>query len=305
MIVLEPVFEMYNILIELVGGIVKTAVLNPPQDVHNRVVSTDEWKLDFRALKALVTPKTKMLILNTPHNPLGKIFTPQELQTLGTFCVAHSLVLLSDEVYEHLCYNKTFSRPAALDPAIAAHTLTVGSIGKLFNATGWRVGYILGPEQLIKPVIAAHTLLAHTTAGPAQQAAAKGLRLAEENCFWEENRRDMERRQTRFIEVLDALGLPYSKPQSVYFVFVSTRKIRLPPNYDFPPHVSVRSHDVKLAYFLVQEFGVTCIPGSAFYHGENAALGDDFLRFIVCKTDSEIDLAKERLLGLKSFIAHV
>ena len=144
------------------------------------------------------------------HNPLGKIFTAQELHVLGTFCVAHSLVLLSDEVYEHTCYNQKFLRPASLDPTIAAHTLSVGSIGKAFNATGWRVGYIVGPEQLMQAVVAAHTLLAYTTAGPAQRAAAKGLRLAEENGFWEETRRDTERRQRRFVEVLYELGLPVS-----------------------------------------------------------------------------------------------
>lgn len=293
------------------------------------------------------------------HNPLGKIFTPQELQTLGTFCVAHSLVLLSDEVYEHLCYNKTFSRPAALDPAIAAHTLTVGSIGKLFNATGWRVGYILGPEQLIKPVIAAHTLLAHTTAGPAQQAAAKGLRLAEENCFWEENRRDMERRQTRFIDVLDALGLPVSAnniasqhprvlklpryliPHPLTFIVLqaSERLLRLRKHPQDPSSSRLRFPSARLRTLSRREASLFPCPRvrrhlhprqryvcfmspalqgcsvviysteanwqAAFYHGENAALGDDFLRFIVCKTDPEIDLAKERLLGLKSFIAHV
>ena len=127
----------------------------------------------------------------------------------------HRVLILSDEVYERIHYTATFPRAALVGSStpdsFVDYTLTVGSVGKAFNATGWRVGYLLGPEHLIKHVHNAHTLLCYTTAGPAQEAAAVGLREAEKSGFWASNRRTMEDKVERFCAVLDELGLPVSK----------------------------------------------------------------------------------------------
>ena len=159
-----------------------------------------------------------LLISSSRQNPLGKIFTKEELLAIGTICVKNKLVILCDEVYERIHFMPSFTHIAALSDAINAHTLTVGSIGKLFNATGWRLGFVIGPAQLIGAVQYAHTLLCYTTAGPVQEAAAFGLVEAERRGWWEENMKQVKGKVARFCEVLDELGLPVSMPLAVHGV---------------------------------------------------------------------------------------
>ena len=154
-------------------------------------------------------PRTEAHTIHS-HNPLGKVFSDEELTTIGNLCVKHGVIILSDEVYERLHYTSEFSRIATLGPDIARHTLTVGSIGKAFNATGWRLGYVIGDKVLVKHVQNAHIILSYTTAGPTQIAAAKGLDLAEEEGFWDKNRREMKRKIESLCETFRELGLPVS-----------------------------------------------------------------------------------------------
>ena len=142
------------------------------------------------------------------HNPLGKVFTVHELLAIGNMCVERGVIILSDEVYEHLYYTDTFARIGTLSHNIARHTVTIGSIGKAFNATGWRVGYAVGDKELIKHVWRAHIILSYTTAGPAQMAAATGLELATANGFWKENRAEMRKKIYSLCEVFRELALP-------------------------------------------------------------------------------------------------
>lgn len=132
---------------------------------------------------------------------------------IGDLCIKHNLIILSDEVYEHLRYGPgDFTRIASLSPACAAHTVSVHSIGKAFNATGWRVGYATGPPDLIRHVKNAHIVLSFTTAGPPQVAAAVSLEEAQRNGFWDANREKMERNIGLLCEVFEELGLPVSQP---------------------------------------------------------------------------------------------
>lgn len=147
------------------------------------------------------------------HNPLGKVFTREELLAIGNLCVRHALVLLSDEVYERIVYPSsavTHIRVASLSPAIAHHTLTAVSLGKLFNATGWRVGFVIGSEALMRHVISTHLALAYSSSGPAQDACATGLREADRCSWWEVNATDVGQRINRLCGMLDGLGLTVS-----------------------------------------------------------------------------------------------
>ncbi|KAK4694484.1 hypothetical protein P7C71_g3107, partial [Lecanoromycetidae sp. Uapishka_2] len=254
---------------------------------------------------AFVEPGDEVILMEPVfdfHNPLGKVFTKDELLSIGNLCVTNGLVILSDEVYERIHFTPSFTRIATLNDTIAANTLTVGSIGKLFNATGWRLGFTIGRQHLIEAVQYAHTLLCYTTAGPAQEAAAYGLKEAEHNGFWENNKNEVEGKMLRFCEVLDELGLPYVKPAGAYFVFVRIDKITLPSNYTFPESVSSKTRDYRVCWFLIQEYGVSSIPGSAFYCKKDAHIGQDYLRFGVCKSDDALELAKSRLRGLKELL---
>lgn len=219
------------------------------------------------------------------HNPIGKVFTNVELRSIGELCVCKSIVILSDEVYSRIAFTPNIPRIAAESPAVAAHTLTVGSVGKFFDATGWRLGYVIGPSALVSPVQAAHILLCYTTAGPAQKASVEALKEAESTGWWDQNRREVREKLDSFCEVLNELELPVSlayvsslssgkclAAQRAYLcwkgltsdhstiVRLSGRgllrlraygQIFLPPDFVFPADVANRTRDFKLCWYLV------------------------------------------------------
>ncbi|KAI9661554.1 MAG: putative secondary metabolism biosynthetic enzyme [Trizodia sp. TS-e1964] len=300
-IIFEPFFDQYISNIQMPGGVIKYVPLQPPKNGANETSSAADWTLDIQNLKNAITAKTKMIVLNTPHNPVGKVFSKSELQSIGDICVENNIIILSDEVYDRL-YYVPFSRIATLSPEIARLTLTVGSVGKNFYCTGWRVGWLIGPPHLISPVSAAHTRICFSSPSPLQEAAAVGFELAESNGFWDESKQEMRAKMQRFNKIWTELGLPYSDPEGGYFVLVNMKKVQLPTGYNFPPHVQERPRDFKLAWFLIMELGVAAIPPTEFYTAENAHLAEDYLRFAVCKDDDMLDEAKERLRGLKKYI---
>lgn len=213
---------------------------------------------------------------------------------------------------------------ATLSPEIAAQTITVGSAGKNFYCTGWRVGYLIGPANLIHYVAAAHTRICFSSVSPLQEAAAVGFERAEELGFWEQSRKEMQGKVERFCAVFEELRLPvcyclsfasvgrrallmvkmyqYSKPEGGYFVLANFARVHLPENYYFPPHVAERTRDFKLSWFLIMELGVAAIPPTEFYTKENMWMAEDWLRFAVCKEDDVLEGAKERLRGLRKYM---
>jgi kynurenine aminotransferase len=231
--------------------------------------------------------------------------------------VKHNLIILSDEVYDRLFYVP-FTRIGTLSPELYERTLTVGSAGKAFYATGWRVGYLIGPEHLIKYVAGAHTRICYSSVSPLQEAAAVAFEQADKEGFWDESRNDMQQKMKRFCEVFDELGIPvclffdqnwhqlmvvqYSDPEGGYFVLANMAAVKLPADYPFPPHVANRPRDFKLCWFLIQEVGVAAIPPTEFYTDANSHIAEDYLRFAVCKNDDVLETAKERLRGLKKYI---
>ena len=287
--------------IEMPGGVVRYVPLQPPKDGATKVTSAADWSLDIAALEKAITSKTRMIVLNTPHNPIGKVFSKEELQAIGSLCVKHNILILSDEVYDRL-YYVPFTRIATLSPEIGSLTLTVGSAGKNFYATGWRVGWLLGPAYLINYVSAAHTRICYSSVSPLQEAAAVGFERADEEGFWEASKTDMQSKMRRFCAVFNELSLPYSEPEGGYFVLANLGKVNLPEDYDFPAHVKDRPRDFKMSWFCIMELGVAAIPPTEFYTDENSRLGEDWLRFAVCKNDDVLESAKERLRGLKKYM---
>lgn len=192
------------------GGKVVYVPLHPPKDGATKTTSAGEWSLDMTELSAAITPKTRMLVLNSPHNPVGKVFTRAELQAIGDLCVQNNIIILSDEVYDSL-YYAPFTRVATLSPEIERLTLTVGSGGKNFYCTGWRVGYLIGPEHLIKYVSAAHTRICYSSVSPLQEATAVAFEQAEQHDFWEKSKKEMKAKVDKFNEIWDELGVPVSR----------------------------------------------------------------------------------------------
>lgn len=302
-IVFEPFFDQYTSNIEMPGGKVVYVPMLPPERGGTDKTSAAEWKIDMKAFEAAITPRTRMIVLNSPHNPIGKVFSREELEEIGALCVKHNLIILSDEVYDKLYYTpEKFVRVANLSEQLWERTLSVGSGGKIFYATGWRVGWLIGPEHLIKYVSGAHTRICYSSVSPLQEATAIGLEEAEKYNFYEESRMEMKAKMDRFNEVWDELGLPYSEPEGGYFVLVNLAKVILPEDYDYPSYVSSRPRDFQLMWFLIMEIGVAAIPPTEFFTTANEHLVKDWLRFAVCKNDDVLETAKERLRGLKKYI---
>lgn len=300
-IVMEPFFDQYISNIQMAGGKIVYVPLHPPEKGAVENCSAKEWHLDINELKSKVTDKTKMIVINTPHNPIGKVFTREELEQIAAVCVKNNIIILSDEVYDRL-YYVPFTRISTLSPEVARLTLTVGSAGKTFMATGWRVGWLIGQEHLLKHVAAAHTRICFCTPSPLQEAAAVGLEDAEKEGFYEDSIKTMKRKMDSFNEIWDELGLPYTIPDGGYFVLVNFAKVKLPEDYPFPEMVLERAKDFKMCWWLIKEIGVAGIPPTEFYTPENEKEAEDYLRFAVCKDDEVLELAKDKLRALRPYI---
>ncbi|KAK9248558.1 pyridoxal phosphate-dependent transferase [Lipomyces tetrasporus] len=303
-IVFEPFFDQYISNIQLPGGKVVYVPLVPPSDNDIRTVSSSEWKIDFEDLRSKVSPRTKMIVVNSPHNPVGKVFSREELEKIGQIAVENNIIVLSDEVYDRLYYTP-FTRMATLSPELQQLTLTVGSAGKTFSATGWRVGWLIGDAELIKYVSAAHTRICFAVNSPLQEATAVALQEAAkpENTFFVDHVESYKRKFRNFNRIWDELSLPYTDPEGGYFVLVNFSKVKIPEDYQFPEDVTVgRAKDFQMAYWLIKEIGVVTIPPTEFYLPEHAHLAEKYLRFAVCKTDDYLEQAVERLRLLKPYI---
>lgn len=300
-IVFEPFFDQYLANITLPGGVVRYVPMMPPKDDDKRVCDASEWTIDFDLLEKTINEKTKMIVLNTPHNPVGKVLSEDELGKIAEIAVRHNLVILSDEVYDRL-YYKPFHRIATVSPEAARLTLTVGSAGKTFAATGWRVGWLIGHPDMIKYVAAAHTRIVFTVNTPFQYATASAFAQSRTNTYFDDTVDSFRHKFSLLSAAFDKLGLPYTVPEGGYFLLVNFAKVQLPLEYEFPPDVVNRHRDFKLAYWLIKEFGVVAIPPTDFYSDENKAIAENYLRFAVCKDDELLVEAGKRLAGLKDYI---
>lgn len=301
-IVFQPFFDQYIPNIEMPGGKVVYVQLYPPKDFDKKIVDGSDYTINWDELENAITSKTKMIVINTPHNPIGKIFSKEELTRIGKLAVKHNFLILSDEVYENLYYNNEFPRIAAIDDIeIQRRTLFVGSAGKTFAATGWRIGWIIGNKELIPYVKAAHTRICFSTPAPIQVAVAKAIEIADSNGYYEKMRKQYERKYQILESVFNELNIPYTRADGGYFLLVNLKKVKL-PDLDWPELIANKPRDFKLAYWLIQEFGVVSIPPSEFYLPENADIISDCLRFAVCKDDEVLEDAVRRLKGLKKYL---
>ncbi|BFZ55262.1 arylformamidase [Savitreella phatthalungensis] len=300
-IVMEPFFDQYISNIEFNGGVVKYVRIKPPKDAGERNVSSRDWKLDLDDLRAAITPRTKILMLNTPHNPIGKIFDESELRAIGDIAIEHNLIVLSDEVYDRLDYSPQV-RLASLSDELAKRTITIGSAGKTFGCTGWRVGWLIGPSDLIRYAAAAHTRICFVANSPLQEATAIAFERAQEENYYAGTVEAYKRRLRILCDTFDDLGLPYTIPDGSYFLLVHFGKVKIPDPFvkDVPATVTEgRAKDFLLCYFLLKELGVVSIPPTEFCTTPDL---EDYLRFAFCKTEETLLLAKEKLQGLRQYI---
>ncbi|MEU6080084.1 aminotransferase class I/II-fold pyridoxal phosphate-dependent enzyme [Streptomyces sp. NPDC047108] len=247
------------------------------------VLDGDGFVLDADALRAAVSPRTRVLLLNTPHNPTGKVFTSEELAVIADVCREHALTVVTDEVYEHLAYDGACHLPIATLPGMRDRTLTISSAGKTFSVTGWKVGWICGPAPLVKAVGAAKQFLTYASGTPYQEALARMLGSVEE---WAGELRDTLRQHRDLLsEGLRQAGLHPYRADAGYFVQADVR----PWGY---------TDGMTFCRELPQRAGVVAIPTSAFYVSDDAPAW--LVRFSFCKREASIRTAVDQLTRARS-----
>ncbi|AAS52515.1 AEL170Cp [Eremothecium gossypii ATCC 10895] len=302
-IVFEPFFDQYIPNIELLGGVVRYVPIRPPAELSKRVTEGTEWVIDYDMLRQTINEKTKAVIINSPHNPIGKVFTREELLKLGNICVEKGIYIISDEVYEHLYFTDEFTRIATLSEEISQHTLTVGSAGKSFAATGWRIGWVISRnKELLALASKAHVRICFSSPAPLQEACAVAIEHALKTTYYADTRAAYQKKYERFQKPFDDLGLPYTRAEGSYFLLVDFSRLPLPADYHFPEELADKGRDFRVAYWLINELGLVAIPCSSFFIPDHREASENMLRFAICKDDTYLDEAIERLMVLKNYL---
>lgn len=299
-ILFEPYFDQYLACITFNGGKPVYVPLHP-NTIKDRMTAHD-WTVDFDELRHAITPRTKMILLNTPHNPVGKVFTRDELEKIAALAKEFNLLVMADEVYDCLVYDNHEHVRIGTLPGMWERTVTVASAGKAFSATGWRVGWLIGPASIIRPSLAACTRIVFSSNSPLQLAVAVGLEQARARSYFETQVSEYEERRSVLCDALDRLGAPYTLPQGSYFVLLDISKLRIPEEYPFPDMLQGRGRDFRACWFMAYEIGVSAIPVSEFYCDEHCGIGERFVRFAFCKDLETLRSAGERIQKLKSYL---
>lgn len=278
-VLFEPFYDAYPADVVMAGGVPVHVPLEPGED--------GRWTFDPERLRRAVGPRTKAIVLNTPHNPTGTVFREPELDALVQEAARVDALLLADEVYEHIAWDgavRLASRPGAWD-----RTVSVSSFGKSFSATGWKIGWAIGPERLIRAVRMAHQWIPFVVATPLQHAAAASLRHArrDDDRYYRELSATFEAQADALVASLRDTPLRAVKPQGGYFLMADASALP----YD---------DDVALCRDLPASVGVGAIPPSAFYAEEHRHLARDWVRLAFCKPADELAEAGRRLASLAS-----
>jgi aspartate/methionine/tyrosine aminotransferase len=270
-IVFEPFYENYGPDAAISGAAPVFVPLRPPA-----------YRFDPEELKRAFTPRTRAIIVNTPNNPTGRVFTRAELETIAALCREHDVIAVTDEIYEHIRYEGAHIPIATLD-GMADRTVTISGASKTFSVTGWRVGWIVAPAELSAAIRKVHDFVTVGAPAPLQEAIAVGLGLGRP--YFDRLAREYRERRDHLVRVLDAAGFSPSTPEGAYYVLCDIR----PFGFD---------DDVAFATWLVREVGVAGVPGSSFFaHRE---LGRQLIRFTFCKTSDLLAEAGARLARVRS-----
>ncbi len=269
-IAFEPYYDSYAACISMAGAQRRPITLRPP-----------DFALDVDALRAAVTPRTRLILLNSPHNPTGKVFDRDELTAIAEVAQEHDLLVVSDEVYEHLTFDDAEHVAIATLPGMWDRTVTIGSAGKSFSFTGWKVGWATGPAPLVGAVRTAKQFLTYVASGPFQYAAAVGLGLPD--AYFAEFRADLQRKRDHLSDGLERAGLEVFRPQGTYFVSVDIRSIG-------------ETDGMAFCRALPERCGVVAVPNVVFYDDVDA--GRPLVRFAFCKRMAVLKEAADRLSGL-------
>ncbi|MEU9128060.1 pyridoxal phosphate-dependent aminotransferase [Kitasatospora sp. NPDC048540] len=268
-IALEPFYDSYAACIAMAGAVRVPLTLRAPS-----------FRPDLDELRALVTPRTRLLLLNTPHNPTGTVLHPDELRAIAELAVERDLLVVTDEVYEHLVFSGAHHPIAAL-PGMRERTVTISSAGKTFSFTGWKVGWVTAVPALVSAVRTAKQYLTYVSAGPFQYAVAEALRLPD--AYFDSFRADLRRKRDLLCDGLSAAGFTVFRPEGTYFITTDITPLGEKDGLEF-------------CRALPGRCGVVAIPNVVFYDDTEA--GRSLVRFTFCKRDDVLEEAVARLSRL-------
>ncbi|WP_406862212.1 pyridoxal phosphate-dependent aminotransferase [Streptomyces sp. HUAS MG47] len=269
-IAFEPFYDSYAACIAMAGARRVPLTLRAPS-----------FRPDLDELRSKITPRTRLLLLNTPHNPTGTVLTDEEQRAIAALAVEHDLLVVTDEVYEHLVFDGAAHTPIAALPGMRERTVSISSAGKTFSFTGWKVGWVTADAPLVAAVRTAKQYLTYVSSGPFQYAVAEALRLPD--AYFESFRADLQRRRDLLADGLRAAGFEVYRPQGTYFVTTDITPFGEKDAYAF-------------CRALPERCGVVAIPNSVFYDDPDA--GRSQVRFTFCKQDDVLHEAATRLRGL-------
>jgi len=273
-VVIEPVYDSYLPMILRAGGVPKTVRLSPP-----------DWKLPEAELAAAFSDRTKLVLLNSPQNPAGKVYSPTELYGLAKLITEHDAYAVCDEVYEHIVFDGHRHTPLMTLPGMRNRCVRIGSAGKTFSMTGWKVGYVTAPPALLSAIAKAHQFVTFTTPPMLQAAVAQGL--GNDNAYFAGLAGALQDKRDRLCAGLIQAGLGVHVPDGTYFL-----------NADIRP-TGFSGDDVAFCQQMTREAGVTMLPVSAFYVEDEHAgqMPRHFVRFCFAKNDDVLDAACEKLVS--------
>lgn len=265
-ILFEPYYDSYRACVAMSGAAPRFVTLRPP----DFAVPADELRRAF-------TDRTRAILINTPHNPTGKVFSRDELELIASLCRAHDCLAITDEVYERLVFSGEHISMAKLD-GMRERTITLSSLGKTFSLTGWKIGWAIAPPPLTAAVRAAHQFITFATATPLQHGAVAALRAPES--YYRQFLAEYRRKRDLLVDGLATLGFTVFAPHGTYFVLVDHTAFGHPTDVAFCRH-------------LIERVGVAAIPASAFFH--NPVDGKTLVRFAFCKTEDTLHEALDRM----------
>jgi len=270
-VVFEPFYENYGPDAILSGASPRFVRLRAP-----------DWSFDAEELARAFSSKTKAIILNTPNNPTGKVFSREEMETIRDLCVRHNSFLITDEIYEHMLYDGATHISAATIEGLRERTITINALSKTYSVTGWRVGWAIAPPEVSSAIRKVHDFLTVGAAAPLQEAGAVALRFPDS--YYQQLASDYLQRRDRLLGILGEAGFQCFTPRGAYYIMTDISAFGF-------------ANDVEFARYLVKEIGVASVPGSSFYH--NSADGAQQLRFTFCKKEATLAEASRRLAKLR------
>ena len=269
-VVLEPFYDSYRAMIQFAGGVRRSVLLRWP-----------DFRLDVEALRTSITPRTRLLLMNSPHNPTGTVLTDEELQAVADVAIEHDLTVVTDEVYEHLTYAGHSHRPISTLPGMAERTLTISSAGKTFSFTGWKIGWATGPADLVAAVEGAKNWLSYSSGAPFQPAIAEALNS--HDAFHQQLRTDLQASRDLMVSTLSEIGFGVRNPEGTYFITTDIRPLG-------------QSNGIEFCQHLAENVGVVAIPSVAFY--DDIEEGAPLVRWAFCKRPDVLAAGLERLRKL-------